>query len=206
MLSEAQIVRYSRQILLHAVGGVGQKRLLSVGAAATGEGSAQAVALAYLASGGTPVSVADRPAARDEVGFLLSADDVGKPVGPAVRSALDDMNPDAMARPAAFGCIGEVPAAFSGPAPWVALGWDGESGVVVYRGEDGCSDCFVRAASELTNGSHMPQSVMLGALAALAYQRLVLGLSASLGALRLERDGAILAAAVKPCGRHGGAS
>lgn len=54
-LSEAQIQRYSRQILLRGIGGVGQVRLLEGGVEALGEGPALDTAAAYLAAGGCPV-------------------------------------------------------------------------------------------------------------------------------------------------------
>ncbi len=57
-LSEDQIVRYSRQILLKDVGGVGQERLMARATATAGEGAAVGDAAAYLSAGGTPVGEA----------------------------------------------------------------------------------------------------------------------------------------------------
>ena len=54
-LTEAQVVRYSRQILLAQVGGKGQERLLASGAELVGHGVAQLTAAAYLAASGIGV-------------------------------------------------------------------------------------------------------------------------------------------------------
>lgn len=204
-LTEPQITRYSRQILLEAVGGRGQERLLAAGALATGSGSAQAVGLAYLGAGGTSAAVRDRPMEPGEVSFLLSAADVGKPVAPALRAALLDANPDALREPAGRGRFSELPASFSGPGPWVALGWLGRRGVVLYRSDAGCEACFERTAGELTNGPAGALSVLLGALGALTFQRLVLGVGDALGGMLVEEDGTWGPAPLVPCAAHGGA-
>jgi adenylyltransferase/sulfurtransferase len=52
MLSDPQIERYSRQIILPQVGGKGQQRLLRAGALAHGDDPWQATALLYLAAAG----------------------------------------------------------------------------------------------------------------------------------------------------------
>ena len=52
MLSEQQIARYSRQIILHPVGGKGQQKLLSGSAAIVGGGNMAATAALYLAAAG----------------------------------------------------------------------------------------------------------------------------------------------------------
>jgi hypothetical protein len=54
-LTEEQIVRYSRQILLPEVGGRGQERLLEAGVRLCGRGPAQDCAEVYLAAGGSTV-------------------------------------------------------------------------------------------------------------------------------------------------------
>ena len=52
MLSDPQIERYSRQIILPQVGGRGQKRLLQASVLVSGESSLQTGALLYLAAAG----------------------------------------------------------------------------------------------------------------------------------------------------------
>ncbi len=52
MLTDEQIERYSRQIILPEVGGRGQKRLLEARALVVGAGEAQMAALLYLAAAG----------------------------------------------------------------------------------------------------------------------------------------------------------
>lgn len=54
-LREDQIVRYGRQILLREVGGRGQERILAAPVRVIGSGPAIDDAIAWLASGGTPV-------------------------------------------------------------------------------------------------------------------------------------------------------
>lgn len=56
MLSEAQIQRFSRQILLREVGGVGQERLLVTPVRVTGQSAAFEVARRTLLAGGSPLS------------------------------------------------------------------------------------------------------------------------------------------------------
>ena len=51
-LTETQIDRYSRHILLKEVGGIGQERLLSASAQVLGNGIAAEEAAIYLAAGG----------------------------------------------------------------------------------------------------------------------------------------------------------
>lgn len=203
-LSEPQVVRYSRQILLREVGGKGQERLLSVGALATGAGSAQAVGLSCLAAGGTSVRVRDRASEPGEVGYLLSAGEVGKPMAAALGAALLDANPDAGSPPPSWGRFAELPASFSGDAPWVALGWRGEEGVAVYRSEAGCQECFQLTALELSKGPAGPVSVLLGSLGALLFQRLVLGLGEELGAVRVSAAGELAPYLLTRCAVHQG--
>ncbi|MFZ5468381.1 MAG: ThiF family adenylyltransferase [Myxococcota bacterium] len=201
-LSEDQILRYSRQILLSAVGGTGQEKLLAQGATLTGEGCAQSVAAAYLAGGGTPLETRERPVSGEEVGFLLGAADVGKSLRSTTSAALLDANPDARAEVGERGVVGELPASFSGPAPWVALGWSKKNGAVVYRSKNGCQACFEATAGGLTNGPSSARSVMLGALGALAFQRLVLGLSEDLGGVWLDESGALTPMTLTRCEAH----
>jgi molybdopterin/thiamine biosynthesis adenylyltransferase len=52
MLTEQQVARYSRQIVLPSVGGKGQRRLLSASAAIAGRGEMAAAAALYLTAAG----------------------------------------------------------------------------------------------------------------------------------------------------------
>ncbi len=202
-LSEDQVVRYSRHILLSALGGKGQERLLATGVTLTGQGAAQAVAAAYLAASGLKVSAKGRPVAPEETGFLLAADDVGRPLEAMMRAALLDANPDALGQPSEVGALGELPAGFSGTGPWVALGWSGNRGGLVYRGRDGCAACFERTAGALSNGPAGASAVLLGALGALAFERLALGLSQPLGGLWLSETGEVEPMDLDRCASHG---
>ena len=60
-LSEDQIVRYGRQILLKDVGGRGQERLLSSPVRVRGGGPAIDDAVAWLLAGGTPIAPGTNP-------------------------------------------------------------------------------------------------------------------------------------------------
>ena len=61
MLSEPQIQRYARQILLHDVGERGQEALGAVRVELALDGDATRAAAAYLRAGGTPVDVPEGP-------------------------------------------------------------------------------------------------------------------------------------------------
>lgn len=74
MLTDAQIERYSRQIILPQVGGRGQQRLLSASVAVVGTGQVAATALAYLAAAGIGgVSVVDAKPTSGTDGAWLAA-------------------------------------------------------------------------------------------------------------------------------------
>jgi len=205
-LTEAQVVRYSRQILLAQVGGNGQEKLLASGAELVGRGAAQSTAAAYLAASG--IAVQGREAAESgndalrfsETGFLFSARDPEGPFGVARDSAVADLNPDALIG-SAVGSLGEVPGDFAGPGPWVALGWRENHGEVVYRSEAGCAACF---AANLQGLSRVPVgalSVLVGTLGALVFQRLCLDASDELGALSIEASGEVRNAHLTHCDR-----
>lgn len=204
-LSEDQVQRYARQILLTPVGGRGQLRLLSTGARLVGAGSALQVAAAYLAGGGTPLSLPERAAREDEVGFLLEAGATGCPLESTLGEALRDLNPDSAARPPRWGAIGALPAVFSGEPPWVALAGSRGRGALVHRSDAGCAGCFHRTVAALSPVP-APLGVLVGAAGALAFQRLVLALPGTppLEALWVEPSGAFAPAEVLRCPEHGG--
>lgn len=164
-LSEAQIQRYSRQILLREVGGIGQVRLLSAGVELRGTGAFLEIAASYLAAGGCPVrwngtwvEGFDPEAARDApVRLVVGAE------GPS-----------------------------SAAVAQVRVGWTDGAPLLAYRAADGCDLCFTRlgeggaAASEST-----PPTGLLGTLAALIGQALLLGRLVGVGAVRVEADGTV---------------
>jgi len=119
MLTEPQIQRFSRQILLREVGGVGQERLLSTPVQVVGQGAAFEVARLTLAAGGTPLQAgAKRVVGSSNADVVLAASTVAA----------------------------------------------------------GCRACLV--ALEARGPVEPTLSVLLGSLAALCMQRLILGLAA----------------------------
>ncbi len=122
-LTEPQIQRYARHVLLPDVGGVGQRRLLAAAARVDLDGDlAAAVAAAtYLAAAGVGTIVlggdAARPVTAADVAraIALGAADVGAPLGAAVAARLGAINPDVVVR-LDDGAAGEA------PAPSVDLG------------------------------------------------------------------------------------
>jgi len=101
-LSESQIERYSRHILLPDVGGRGQRRLLEASAQIeiTEGGGAQVVALAYLAAagvGGLVLGGDSRGAVTGNdvrIGILYAQRDIGRPRIDALSERLRAINPD----------------------------------------------------------------------------------------------------------------
>lgn len=95
--------RYSRQILLDAVGGRGQRALLGGAVAVSLEGDAETraaalVALAYLAGAGVGtlavVGAWEAPVTAAELGLLLEAAELGQPRGPAIAKRIAERTPD----------------------------------------------------------------------------------------------------------------
>jgi hypothetical protein len=199
-LREDQILRYSRQILLKDVGGRGQEALLEGGARLDGAGPSGLTAAAYLAAGGTPVVASDTQLGPAAPGFLVSADEVALPAAEVLARVLPEVNPDAV-EPKGGGRIAELPTAWNGEAPWVALGGDGTRGAVVFRGSQGCVWCFGETVRTLGTPPSGVLGVALGALGALVFQRLLLGLGPELGARAIEAPGKVTELEVRRCSR-----
>lgn len=154
MLTEDQIQRYSRQILLKEVGGRGQQRLLATAVEVEGASRVLDVAVAYLAASGTPL--VDRTPRRD--GFLQGA-------------TLQTFAPDSALPPGApVGWLGPLDVA---PASHAR-----------FRVAVSASGLIAAPAGAPLPGVRLPAEadadpVALGALAALTVQRYALGLEPS---------------------------
>jgi hypothetical protein len=173
MLSEQEVQRYSRQILLRSVGGRGQDRLLdTVVEWRAPAGPVTAVAAAYLQAGGTQVRFRSGPppgrgafpgnrAPRAECQSLLVVCAVG-----------DEARP-----------------------PAIVLGRRREDGLgsVVFAGPGACATCFAGGRAGLLAWEEDDENygVPLGALIALTTQRIILGVQGEgdLGAVSLGRSG-----------------
>jgi hypothetical protein len=95
-----QIHRYGRQILLDAIGGRGQRALLSgvVAVELEPDLSSALVAIAYLSAAGVATVVldgaVDAAVTPDDVGLLLDPEDVGTPRSLAIAHRVAALNPD----------------------------------------------------------------------------------------------------------------
>jgi hypothetical protein len=199
-LREDQILRYSRQILLREVGGRGQESLLAGGVRLEATGAAGLTAAAYLAAGGTSLQASQVPLGPGAQGFLAADGDVGAPAARVLERVLPELNPDT-AQARGGGRLAELPASWGGDAPWVALGGDGKRGAVLFRGPEGCVWCFGETVRTLEAPPTGVLGIALGALGALVYQRLLLGLGPQLGGRWLLAPGEIQDLEVKPCKR-----
>ena len=105
---------------------------------------------------------------------------LGRPVSEVLSRVLPDVNPDAVtSRPG--GRIAELPAAWNGDAPWVALGGDGLGARSSSAEPKGCVWCFGETVRDLGGPPMGVLGVALGALGALVFQRLRLGMGPELG-------------------------
>ncbi len=98
-LTEPQIRRYSRHVLLPDVGGLGQERLLAATVPVELDGPAAIVTATYLAAAGVGILAlrgGDRPVTEEDVasGIALGQSDLGRPVGQALSERLSAINPD----------------------------------------------------------------------------------------------------------------
>lgn len=184
-LTEEQIVRFSRQILLRDVGGKGQQRLLEVPVVVEGEGEAAESAREYLEAGGTPVV---RTAA-------VAPSEPAAEYGAAEGTSRATTEPPRENR-----ATGWTPELRPRATPELRLHL--AAGMIAVKRPDGCDRCFEAATraheralqnratgdrssspvreSSSRNGptarDRAGASVALGALAALVAQRVVLGL------------------------------
>ena len=146
-LSDDQVRRYARHILLPEVGGRGQERLLAAAVAIeVGPGrAAEVAALTYLAAAGVGrIAVLGEPRgalepAEAASGILYGEADLGRPRIDAIRARVATLNPD-------------VTVLDEAPADAIALAVDPGHGEV--GDEDEESDALIRggaAASQLLN-------------------------------------------------------
>jgi len=196
-LSEQQIHRYSRQILLAEVGGRGQSRLLESGTQVIGDGAAAQDAAVYLAASGVRVVLSGTVQPGEE-GFLASVADLGRPRAEDLERTLRDFNPDAIG-PQGNGCIAALPAPFSGDGPWVVIGGRGRRGAILYRSEKGCEGCFRKNLTGLEACPEGVSQVLLGALVALVFQRLRLNISVDVGGIWVAETGRLSAMSLERC-------
>lgn len=97
-LSDSQIERYQRHILLKEIGGAGQARLLSAQVVVIGAGGVGCPAIAYLAAAGVGtirVIDPDRVALSNlQRQILFGTGDIGRPKAEAARDAVARLDPD----------------------------------------------------------------------------------------------------------------
>lgn len=187
LLSDEQIDRYSRQIILPEVGGRGQQRLLAAHVAVAGAAAGVEWAAVYLAAAG--------------VGRLTVAG------GRDLAARLGDLNADVRVIAAAgdgalapdvavLAAAGGEALAGLGRVPLVAFG---AGGVTVARPDDAGSPCAA-CAVDLAGGADLPPTAVAAAatVACTEALKLVLGIGVSLAGRLWRLDGTELAVACRP--------
>ncbi len=175
MLTEPQIQRYARQILLHDVGEKGQEALGAVEVALALDGPAGGAAAAYLRAGGTEVHLPVTP---------------GAPW--AFTPALVGSTP---------GAILQVVTAPRAPEPaGVVVGSAAGAQVLWSIAPEGCRGCL-RQVTQTLGVPEVPEaaSVQLGSLVALLVQRRALGLAGALEGLAISAAGVLSTLAAPAC-------
>ncbi len=175
MLTEPQIQRYARQVLLRDVGERGQQALGAVGVAVELPHDVASAAAAYLRAGGTEVQLASEgaPAWARTAPLLASA-------------PVDRLQ--ALAAPGAPERGG------------VVLGAQGAAQVLWSIGEDACPGCLRGATRGLAPPAQENfASVQLGTLVALLVQRRALGLAPAIEGLRVDASGALSTLVAPAC-------
>jgi [CysO sulfur-carrier protein]-S-L-cysteine hydrolase len=188
-LREGQLQRYSRHVLLRGVGGRGQEALLGTGARLGAAGPAFLAAAAYLGAGGNPVLGPEGALGPGDTGFLVRASELGVPAAAVLRLALEALNPDAVASPVRTGALVALPDSCLWPRPLVAVGQRDGRWVLWAATEEACAACLLDVVAGVSAPEDGPEAIQAGALVALLYQRLVLGLGSPLSGMGLGRDG-----------------
>lgn len=97
-LTDEQLERYARHIVLKEIGGAGQARLLSADVAVIGAGGIGSPAILYLAAAGVgAIRVIDDDAvalSNLQRQVLFGTDDIGRPKAEAAMAAVARLNPD----------------------------------------------------------------------------------------------------------------
>jgi molybdopterin/thiamine biosynthesis adenylyltransferase len=202
-LSEAEIARYARQLLLPAMGEEGQERLRGARVRVAGGGPAAGPALLYLAAAGVGAIAVDDPdevGPGDGAGWIFAPGDVGRgraaAAAEAVRAASGLARADVLrpgSRPTAVlacAATGDVSRAIAEEArllqlPHVVAEVDGEGGsVTVVPVGAPCHACAARPGlgAEATPGG----AAVTGALAALELVLLIAGAAQEPLARRIE--------------------
>jgi hypothetical protein len=170
MLTDSQIERYSRQIVLPEVGGRGQERLLAASAAIAGGDSAAIFCAAHLAAAG--------------VGRLhVDGIDANGPLADAL--ALRARNLDCVIGSAPFAeadvtiLLGDVDLARTAVSGTLVWGRGTAEGIIAARFPTGrgCISCL--AALESPAGAHAGSAQLLGTLLATLGLRALLGIGAN---------------------------
>jgi [CysO sulfur-carrier protein]-S-L-cysteine hydrolase len=201
-LGEEQVQRYSRTILLRGVGGRGQQALLGTGARLTAGGPALLTAAAYLAAGGTPVLGPPGLLGAGDAGFLVAERELGRAADACVRAAVQSLNPDASATPLHEGTLAALPLATGTPRPLVAVGRRHGTWLLWAAQAEACEACLLEAVQGGEPPGAGPEAVQAGALAALLFQRLLLGFAPPLSGVRMGPGGRLEPLAAPDC-RHG---
>jgi [CysO sulfur-carrier protein]-S-L-cysteine hydrolase len=198
-LREDQIHRYSRAILLPGVGGAGQEALLATGARLASGGPALLTAAAYLAAAGTPIDGPPGTVRATDAGFLVEAAEHGALGSMVLLSALGQANPDAVAAPARWGTVVALPDDCHGPRPLVAVGIRDRCWCIWGAGEEACHRCLAAAVQGAQPPDARPGAVQAGALVAMVFERLVLGVGPALSGMGIEPDGTLAALPPPAC-------
>lgn len=180
-LRDAEVERYSRQIILPEIGGRGQERLRAAVVALRGTGELAAIAARYLAGAGIGVLHLDA------TGLIAFGDDLRR-LNPEVR--VDEGPPTGAATaiiaadlplPALDACVREARAR---AVPLAAAACAGDGGWLHTTTGDGCAGCAARAVAPR---QHAPAATRLEAVATGVLGSL-LALAALECALALERS------------------
>lgn len=174
-LSDAQIDRFSRQIILPQIGGTGQERLLRSAVAVAGDSEFAAITALYLAGAGIGRVVVH---GRNEASGELS--DLNPDVQVTLASgALGSVDADVLI--ACDAPLAEIDAAAAAGRPLVAGGINRHGGwLVVADAPVTCASCAARQnESELPHSTLLsPTAGVVGSLVAIAVLKLCLGLDA----------------------------
>ena len=176
MLTEPQIQRYARQVLLRDVGERGQEALGAVEVELQLGGAVAEAAATYLRAGGTAVRCTS------------AADGAWAPTAALLSES------------SAAGRLSVVAAPATPERAGLVVGSTAGGHVLWSVGAEGCRACLRRLAAALAPPeSTDPASVQLGSVLALLVQRRALGLGAPLEGVEVSRTGVLGTVTAAPC-------